>query len=63
MVDQYDEFSFYEEQKNSSVLTSVIAEERIPISSERSSREAQADQIIEEDAPIVSVSIKNKLQR
>jgi hypothetical protein len=41
----------------------VIAEKRIPISSERSSREALADQIIAEDAPITSVSNKKKLQR
>jgi hypothetical protein len=40
----------------------VIAKERIPISSERSSREAQADQIIEEDVPIASVSNKKKLK-
>ncbi len=63
MVDQHDEFAFYEEQKNSSVKTSVIAKEKIPISPERRSREAQADQIIEEDAPIASVRKQKKLQR
>jgi hypothetical protein len=41
----------------------VIAKERIPISSEQSSREAQADQIIEEDTPIASVRNQKKLQR
>jgi hypothetical protein len=41
----------------------VIAEERIPFSLEQSNRKAQADQIIEEDAPTEPVNNKKKLQR
>ena len=41
----------------------MIAKESIPISLERSSGKAQADQIIEEDAPIASLNYKKKLQR
>ncbi len=41
----------------------MSAKQKIPISSERSSWEAEADQIIEEYETIALVSNKNKLQR